>query len=63
MPRPDTVKATLYLDLANEEMDRIYREHLPKGPSTVDMTMATLLYRAAEMNMKMTELLRTENAR
>jgi hypothetical protein len=60
MPSRDIVKAGFYLDLANEEVNRLYKEHLPNEPATVDISMATLLYRAAELNMKMTELLRTE---
>jgi hypothetical protein len=60
MPSPNLVKAATYLDLANAEVERLYKEHLPNGPSTIDISMATLLFRAVELNMKMTELLRTE---
>jgi hypothetical protein len=63
MSSRDTIKAGFYLDLANAEMDRLYKEHLPNGPATIDISMAMLLFRAAELNMKMTELLRTENVR
>jgi hypothetical protein len=63
MPSPNMTRAATYLDLANAEVSRLYKEHLPNGPATVDISMATLLFRAAELNMKMAELLRTETLR
>lgn len=52
------VKAIAYMDMANEETSRLYGLHLPNGPSTTDMALATLLYRAAEMNLKMADAMR-----
>lgn len=58
MPNLNIVRAIAYLDMANEETSRLYGLHLPNGPSTTDMAMATLLYRAAEMNLRMADAMR-----
>lgn len=57
------VTALAYLDMANEETSRLYGLHLPNGPSTTDMAMATLLYRAAEMNLRMADAIRSNHER
>lgn len=54
------ITANVCLDLANSEVDRLWKLHLPNGPSTTDMAMATLLYRAAEMNLKMADAMREQ---
>lgn len=41
---------------ADEIVIEAYLAHLPKGPSAGDKAMAEMLYRSAEMNLKLYEI-------
>ncbi len=41
---------------ADEITQTAFEQRLPKGPTTGDVAMATLLYRAAEINLKLYDI-------
>lgn len=70
MPNATPMHADEYLRRAREQVrdaDEITNEafeaHLPKGPMAGDVNMATLLYRAAEMNLKLYDLYKARERR
>jgi len=54
--------ASHYLNIGQAETARVYNAKRPNGPTTADMTMATLLLRVAELNAKMYELMKARGS-
>lgn len=50
-----STQAELYWNRGRKEAERIHSAHLPGGPSTNDMAMATLYLRLSEVALKLAE--------